>query len=666
MKKLLILVCIIALGMQPVLAQKRGQARIDSLLQLVQIAKVDSQQAKVLIDLSFTYNSIDPDKGISYGQQALAMAERLGWKSGVSDAYRAIGVNHAFGKSEYAEAMAAFSKSLVIAEETGDRVDAAKLLNNMGVVYWYLSDFPNAIEYYFKALQIHESLGKKDEMANSLSNIGLVYNSQGDFPKALEYLIKGNEIDVELGNKPGIASNLGNIGQIYAQMDNFPKALEYDSSALSLYSELGDKNGIARNLGNIGGIYAVMGMYQKALDYYAKALTISRELGLQIGIASNLGAIGSTYLRVTKDPVALRTLFAGNRDAALHQAQAYLDSSIVISKEIGDISSLITLYERLSEIQALAGNYPGALESYKLYTMSKDSVFNMEKDKKLTEAAMQYAFDKKVAQAKAEQEQKDIRQRAIRNTIIAGLLVSLIFSGIVIRQRIRIGKEKKISDAEKRRSDELLLNILPGEVADELKSTGTAKAKAFTMVTVMLTDFKDFTTISEKISAELLVAEIHFCFSAFDHIIQKYKIEKIKTIGDAYLCASGLPVSNYSHATEILNAAVEIRDFMQRRKLEKEALGEIPFEIRIGVHTGPVVAGIVGVKKYAYDIWGDTVNLAARMEQNSEAGKINISQNTYDLVKDRFDCTYRGKIEAKHKGMVSMYFAEPVPTSEVL
>jgi class 3 adenylate cyclase len=179
------------------------------------------------------------------------------------------------------------------------------------------------------------------------------------------------------------------------------------------------------------------------------------------------------------------------------------------------------------------------------------------------------------------------------------------------------------------------------------------------MVTVMLTDFKDFTTISGKVSAELLVAEIHHCFSAFDSIIQKYNIEKIKTIGDAYLCASGLPVSNYSHATDIVKAAVEIRDFMARRKAEKEAMGQAPFEIRIGVHTGPVVAGIVGVKKYAYDIWGDTVNLAARMEQNSEPGKINISQNTYDLVKEKFQCTYRGKIEAKNKGLVNMYFVEP-------
>lgn len=661
MKQLLFLVCMLCLVTHTALAQKRGQARIDSLLQDLRPGVSDTQQAKVLIDLSFTYNTIDPDKGIAYGQQGLELVERFNFKRGLVDVYRALGVNYGFGKSEFAEAMAAFSKSLELAEKFGDRVNAAKALNNMGVIYWYLSDFPKAIEHYYKALQIHEELGDKKEMSISMGNIGIVYNSLEDHEKALEYIVKGNELDEELGNKTGIAANLGNIGQIYAQMKDYIKALRYDSISLVLYEELGDKNGIARNLGNIGGIYSEMGLHSKALHQYTQALALCKEIGLQIGVAANLGAIGSTYLKVTKDknPDALNMLFAGNSARALQQAEIYTDSAIVISKEIGDINALIKLYLQLSEIQALSGNTSEALESYKLYAVSKDSVFNMEKDKKLTEASMQFEFDKKMAQAKAEQDQKDIRERAIRVSILLGLVGALVFAGVVYRQRLKIGQEKKISDAEKRRSDELLLNILPEEVAEELKATGTAKAKAFTMVTVMLTDFKDFTTISEKISAELLVAEIHYCFSAFDRIIQKYKIEKIKTIGDAYLCASGLPVSNYSHAIEIVRAAVEMRDFMHRRKMEKEALGEMPFEIRIGIHTGPVVAGIVGVKKYAYDIWGDTVNLAARMEQNSEAGKINISENTYELVKDRFDCTYRGKIEAKHKGMVNMYFVEP-------
>ncbi|MFH1119055.1 MAG: adenylate/guanylate cyclase domain-containing protein [Bacteroidota bacterium] len=213
---------------------------------------------------------------------------------------------------------------------------------------------------------------------------------------------------------------------------------------------------------------------------------------------------------------------------------------------------------------------------------------------------------------------------------------------------------------QKERSEALLLNILPYEVAEELKNTGQFKAKTYSMVTVMFTDFKDFTSVSEKVSAELLVSELHHCFSGFDSILQKYNIEKIKTVGDAYMCASGLPSLNYTHAIDVVKAAIEMREFIRNRIKEKEEKGEIAFHLRIGIHTGPVVAGIVGVKKFSYDIWGDTVNLASRMESSGEAGKINISGSTYELVKDKFNCTYRGKIQAKNKGEIDMYFVENI------
>ena len=176
------------------------------------------------------------------------------------------------------------------------------------------------------------------------------------------------------------------------------------------------------------------------------------------------------------------------------------------------------------------------------------------------------------------------------------------------------------------------------------------------MVTVMLADIKDFTKISEKVSAELLVNELNYCFSAFDDIMERHHIEKIKTVGDAYMCAGGLPTLNYTHAFDMLSAAIEIKDFILNRKKEKIAKGEMAFEIRIGIHTGPVVAGIVGTNKFSYDIWGDTVNIAARMEQSCQPGHINISHTTYDLVKDKFDCIHRGKVHAKNKGEIDMYF----------
>ena len=216
--------------------------------------------------------------------------------------------------------------------------------------------------------------------------------------------------------------------------------------------------------------------------------------------------------------------------------------------------------------------------------------------------------------------------------------------------------EKKEVEKQRNRSDELLLNILPSEIAEELKQTGSTEAKQFDNVTVMFTDFKNFTQISEKLTPAELVAEIHSCFKAFDNIITKYNIEKIKTIGDSYMCV--LPVPNETHASDVVNAALEILQFIKQNAEQRRKEGKERFEIRIGVNTGPVVAGIVGIKKFAYDIWGDTVNIASRMESGGESGRVNISQSTYERVKDNPDLRFepRGKIEAKHKGEIEMYF----------
>jgi class 3 adenylate cyclase len=208
-------------------------------------------------------------------------------------------------------------------------------------------------------------------------------------------------------------------------------------------------------------------------------------------------------------------------------------------------------------------------------------------------------------------------------------------------------------EKEKRRSDELLLNILPEEVAEELKETGSANAKEYGEVSVLFTDFVNFTSISESIGAQATVQELNACFTVFDAIIDRNGLEKIKTIGDAYMAVCGLPLANPIHAERTVQAALEIRDFIGERNISGHELG-----VRIGIHSGPVVAGIVGVKKFAYDIWGDTVNTAARMEQAGELGRVNISGATYELVKDRFSCSHRGLVEAKNKGAIDMYFVE--------
>lgn len=326
--------------------------------------------------------------------------------------------------------------------------------------------------------------------------------------------------------------------------------------------------------------------------------------------------------------------------------------------ELGDFGLLEDYYLTMYELDSAQGNFSNAIQNYKLAIMYRDSVYNLDNVRKLTQTQLNYDFDKKETEAKAIQEKKDAiaqkelqRQKFVRNTFIAGFAVVLMFAGIFFAQRNRISKEKA-------RSEELLLNILPAEVAEELKEKGSAEAKLIDEVTVLFTDFKSFTQLSEKLTPQQLVAEINECFSAFDLIMQKHGIEKIKTIGDAYMAAGGLPSANETHPFDVINAALEIQHYMHDLRIKKESKGDLFFEIRIGVHTGPVVAGIVGIKKFAYDIWGDTVNTASRMESNGEAGRVNISENTYHLIQDKYVCIPRGKIQAKGKGEIDMYFVE--------
>ncbi len=211
---------------------------------------------------------------------------------------------------------------------------------------------------------------------------------------------------------------------------------------------------------------------------------------------------------------------------------------------------------------------------------------------------------------------------------------------------------------EKKKSDSLLLNILPLEIADELKKFGKSYARKHEQVTILFADIKGFSSIAENLSAEELVAQLDECFRAFDNIVEKHGLEKIKTIGDAYVAACGLPKPVMDNAIKTVFAALDMIEFIKGFGLTKKIQNLPVFEFRVGIHTGPVITGVVGLKKFTYDIWGDAVNMAARMEQHGEAGKINVSGFTFQLIKDKFNCIHRGKIEAKNKGKVDMYFVE--------
>ncbi len=223
-----------------------------------------------------------------------------------------------------------------------------------------------------------------------------------------------------------------------------------------------------------------------------------------------------------------------------------------------------------------------------------------------------------------------------------------------------IRQDKRTIKSEKDKSERLLLNILPQSVADELKTHGKTTPVHYESATVMFTDFKGFTKIAETLTPIALVEELDGCFSYFDSIITKYNLEKLKTIGDSYMCVGGVPNQNQTHAIDMVLAALEIQTFMNQAKDLKSAKNLEYWELRLGIHSGPLVAGVIGQKKFAFDVWSDTVNTASRCESSGLPGAVNISEATYNLVADFFECEYRGAIEAKNKGPIKMYFVSKI------
>jgi len=311
------------------------------------------------------------------------------------------------------------------------------------------------------------------------------------------------------------------------------------------------------------------------------------------------------------------------------------DSILTLKKERETYEAEVaTLTEAQARQELLLAHQQQTIDSISLDRL-EDSIMVIRQEQQL---------QAQEAQLELQRTQRD------RSRIVAGaiVLIAIILTWLYLNSQ----RKNKIIETEQKRSEELLLNILPASVAQELKTDGQATARHYEETTVLFSDFKDFSRTSKLLSPEELVAALDRCFRAFDAIAAEHGIEKIKTIGDAYMCAAGVPEPTEDDACRAVRAALAMQDWLRTHK-------DLPFSgARIGLHTGPVVAGVVGARKFAYDIWGDTVNLAARLESNGEVGKVNISQATYERIQNSFTCTSRGKVAAKGVGEVEMYFVE--------
>jgi adenylate cyclase len=607
----------------------------------------------------------DSSGAITLINQSILIANNLRFKRGIVEGLAA----KASLKNKlnlYEESLMLYDSAATVAVKYGVPDVASSSLYNAGLVCYMRSRYAEALNYFMRDLKLSEQQHDSTKMSVLYNDIGVVYENLTDYENSLLYHHKSLQIRKQLNDSAGIAMSNNNLGMVVFYEKKYKESLKFHQESLRLRNKMNDHHGAIYSLFNISNIFFAVSSLNAndaiSIFPFTAGEKAERISGVLLDSALSLRKTALKGAVELSDDYATVYCTKGIGEIYVlkkewNKALKYLKEAESKARELGMQKELSEIYLNLHDAYFGLHQVKDALRYHTLYTATKDSVFNMQSARQIAALQTKIIVDNKekeieLLNVKSEAQVKEIsRQKLLRNITISGILAFMCFSIVIYRQRNRINKEKK-------RSDSLLLNILPAATAEELKATGTTKVRKHDVVTVMFTDFRNFTGISEKMSPEDLVMEINHCFSAFDNIISKYAIEKIKTIGDSYMCAAGLPTSNEKHALDSINAAIEIRDFMLNYRASQHVKGLETFEIRIGLHTGPVVSGIVGTKKFAYDIWGDTVNIASRMESSGEAGKVNISGACYELIQKQFDCIHRGTIEARNRGMIEMYFVE--------
>ncbi|WP_290000014.1 adenylate/guanylate cyclase domain-containing protein [Algoriphagus sediminis] len=556
----------------------------------------ESEQPDVLSLISGMEEA--PDSILKYSQLLLEIAAKDSLHPFLYDGYLQRG-NAYYYIGDYSKALEMYLVSVKMAE----RMNSDMLVGNSFIaIAGNFADSKNeesAISYYKRGIEIFENnLYSRDDStryATGIYNLGDLYLKMGKVDSA-EFLIKKAKGIFEVTGLEGYKPYwLGSFGIIEANRGNDELAEEYLDESIEIFEDYYDYSNISEILRSIVLVYLDQNELEKSLAYAKKSLELAREYDLP---------------------------------------KAKEESNLLLSN----------IYERL-------GSSKEAFDYFRTYIAYRDSLNNLETIRDMADQRTEF----EVAQKQAELAIVEIRSKR-QQLLLYGAILLLLLAGLlvwVIFRRFKFEKEtKEIIQKEKKRSDDLLLNILPVEIADELMAEGKVKAQKIDDVTVLFSDFAFFTSMAESIPPEQLVQSIDFYFKEFDRISEKYGLEKIKTIGDSYMTAGGIPDRKEGNALDVAKAALEMMDFIKRDKPD----GIVDFEMRIGIHTGPVVAGIVGLKKWQYDIWGDTVNVASRMETNSENGKINISETTYEILKDHYSCEFRGVVEVKNRGVWKMYF----------
>jgi class 3 adenylate cyclase/TPR repeat protein len=627
--------------------------KLDSLKTIIVQNNKDSTVVNALLEISTILSRTEPAESREYALKAIDLAEEINFKKGEAFGYKNLGLLLYFKGELNKDLVDYWKTSLNLFTEINFKNGISNIQSNLGSVYQTKGDDPTALNYFLKSVRIAEEINDSLRIATAYLNIGSVYANEAiTHEQALEAFEKSKIIFDNINYREGAGYAGINIAELYLKKNDPPAALVALKESMTHFDKT-DSN-IANSLVMMGRAYVQMNQLKEAEQHYLDAIEIAEQNDSKMEASKAYIELGALYRRNQNFPKALEQYEKGLELTAITQ----------VFKDKRDI------FEGLAKVYSQIGDYEKAFTYQKQFSDIRESLRSGDYEKTLGNLRFQFDIEnkeKEIELLNAENEIKavDLERAAISKKFFLAVstLLFAIAVGVLLQYRFIKKSNRKLS-FERNRAEQILLNILPKETAEELKLNGMVKAKEFKEITVLFTDFKAFSVVAEQISAEALVRSVDFYFKKFDEIVQKHGLEKIKTIGDAYMCAGGLPTENKTNAVDAFNAAQEILAFVT--KILKNPPKDIhPFQIRLGINTGPVVAGVVGTKKFQYDIWGSTVNIAARMESSSIPGKINVSENTYELLKDKMDFTYRGIITVKNSQKLKMYFAGKEATEPV-
>jgi len=571
-----------------------------------------------------------------------------------------------------------------------ERLHAAAL-NNLGVGYELKGDNQQAIGAYQQSLRVRQRLRDRLGLAESYYNLAALFDKLGDVRRALDTYQQSLRATALLPAGPRRLSlegiNLSRLADLYRGQGDTAAARRYSLRALHLVEQSGDQIKLVESLRDLAWLHLRAGRLAAAEAYARRCEQVAANAHYSFGQSLAAGALGRIRmlqgrlddarrhflleLRLSEENQATTRMVAALSSLAelelqrnqLEAALGYATRGLRLSQQ-GDLRQWVPEIEPiLATIYRRQGAYAQALEHYERGIAARDSLRSEEAQRAALTQRLGYEYELKEAGLRARQEkqravaQAEIRRQKLLRYATTGGALLLLLLALVLWQRFRfVRRANALIARERQRAEDLLLNILPAETANELKETGKAQARLQEQVTVLFADVENFTQWAERLPPDQLVDTLADYFAHFDRLTGQLGLEKIKTIGDAYMLAGGLNGKPANAPVAVVSCGLAMLRIADELRRERESRGQPAFAWRIGIHTGPVVAGVVGIKKFAYDIWGDTVNTAARMEQSSQAGQVNLSEATYDLVRDTFVCRARGHVVAKHKGELKMYF----------